>query len=294
MEQQMIILQGIPGSGKTTWAQNFLSFTNIKENWIRISRDDLRNMRGEYWIKEQEPIISEISEYAVHSVLRNRCNVIIDETNLNQNKIDKWKEIAQQYNTVVKFKYFHISLNEAIKRDENRESPVGRKVIKQFYYKYIDDGIDDRQYVEHNTRLPNAIICDIDGTLALRNGRSPFDLEKIDEDNINEPVRKVLEKYSDSHTIILISGRNKGIKVNEDKYYWKTLDWCKRYNVPVDNLLMREVDDNRKDWFIKKDLYNTYIKNKYNISFVFDDRNQVVDMWRNEGIPCFQVWYEDF
>lgn len=31
------------------------------------------------------------------------------------------------------------------------------------------------------------------------------------------------------------------------------------------------------------------IKDKYNVLGIFDDRQQVVDMWRSLGLKCFQV-----
>ena len=45
---------------------------------------------------------------------------------------------------------------------------------------------------------------------------------------------------------------------------------------------------------IKKEIYDTYIKDKYYIATVFDDRNKVVDMWRKEGLLCCQVAEGDF
>jgi hypothetical protein len=58
---------------------------------------------------------------------------------------------------------------------------------------------------------------------------------------------------------------------------------------------MRITSDNRKDSIIKKEIFAEHIQDKYYIEFVLDDRNQVVDMWRNElKLPCFQVYYGDF
>ena len=57
---------------------------------------------------------------------------------------------------------------------------------------------------------------------------------------------------------------------------------------------MRLADDNRKDSIIKEEIYNKVIKPRYNIKLVLDDRNQVVDMWRDIGLPCFQVAPGDF
>jgi hypothetical protein len=54
---------------------------------------------------------------------------------------------------------------------------------------------------------------------------------------------------------------------------------------------MRKTDDNRCDSIVKEEIYNEYIKDKYNVLAVFDDRDRVVDMWRRIGLPTYQVYY---
>ena len=57
---------------------------------------------------------------------------------------------------------------------------------------------------------------------------------------------------------------------------------------------MRNANDYRPDEVIKKEIYEREIKGKYDIICVFDDRNKVVDMWREEGFLCCQVADGDF
>jgi hypothetical protein len=52
---------------------------------------------------------------------------------------------------------------------------------------------------------------------------------------------------------------------------------------------MRPANDFRKDSLIKKEIYENDIKGKYNVIMVYDDRNQVVDVWRGLGLKCAQV-----
>ena len=74
-----------------------------------------------------------------------------------------------------------------------------------------------------------------------------------------------------------------------DKNKKVTEDWLKKNGIEYDKLLMRVTDDVRKDSIIKKEIYENNIKGKYNVSLVLDDRNQVVEMWRDLGLTCFQV-----
>ena len=57
---------------------------------------------------------------------------------------------------------------------------------------------------------------------------------------------------------------------------------------------MRSRGDKRPDQVIKKEIYDKYIKDKFNVLCVFEDRDKVVEMWRDEGLLCNQVYYEDF
>lgn len=59
-------------------------------------------------------------------------------------------------------------------------------------------------------------------------------------------------------------------------------------------LIMRSKGDHRSDAEVKKEVYDKYIKDKYNVMCVFEDRDKVVKMWRDEGLLCNQVYYGDF
>jgi hypothetical protein len=139
--------------------------------------------------------------------------------------------------------------------------------------------------------LEKVIICDIDGTLALLGNRNRFD-PTTGDDLLNYPIANILQIY-DNQTIfpiklILVTGR-------EEKYRNFTEEWLHKNN--VDHyilLLMRKTGDFRKDFIIKKELYEKHIKGKYDVLFVLEDRDQVVKMWRDEGLTCLQVAYGNF
>lgn len=141
--------------------------------------------------------------------------------------------------------------------------------------------------------VPSAIICDIDGTLALRGegklDRGPFDWDRVDEDLPNMPVVYLVQMcHKEGHRILLVSGRHEVCRE-------KTKDWCRYFGIPFGELFMRAHGDTRKDSIMKRELFEKHIQDKYRIEFVLDDRNQVVAMWRDElGLPCFQVAKGDF
>jgi len=131
---KLLVLCGIPGSGKTTFSRDFLKG---KTDWVRVSRDDLRSMRGDYWIPKQEEFITEMENSMVDYALSWQLNVIVDATNLHPKVIAKWKAAAAVWGAEFEIKKFDIALEEAIKRNALRPNPVGDVVITSFYNKYI-------------------------------------------------------------------------------------------------------------------------------------------------------------
>lgn len=179
-------------------------------------------------------------------------------------------------------------------RDSARERSVGEKVLKNFYLKYYPDKyaeeISDKRYIlEQNKSLPKCIICDLDGTLCLHQGRSPYDLSKVSGDKPNDLLVDLLRVLSGSVDIIFFSGRE-GIKqCREDTAKWIN----DNINIPY-QLYMRKEKDYRPDEVIKEELYNEIIKDNYYCIAIFDDRQKVVDKWRSLGLLCCQVYEGDF
>ena len=54
-------------------------------------------------------------------------------------------------------------------------------------------------------------------------------------------------------------------------------------------LVMRKDDDNRHDAEVKSEIFDTYIRGKYNVAFILDDRPKIVRMWKSLGLPVFNV-----
>lgn len=132
--KKIIVLQGPPASGKTTYAKKL---HKENKNNVIVSRDNIRLSRGDYWIPEQEDWISDIEEFEVKSALKHNLTPIIDATNLNQVYIDKWKAIADNEGAELEIIPMDVPpIEEAIKRDCNRERFVGANVIFNFYKKY--------------------------------------------------------------------------------------------------------------------------------------------------------------
>ncbi len=95
-------------------------------------------MFGKYWVPHRENLIENTELNIAEKAIQMGWSVIVDDTNLNPVYINRWKGLANSLNSEIEFKEFKVSLDEAIKRDSNRENPVGESVIRKFYNTYYE------------------------------------------------------------------------------------------------------------------------------------------------------------
>ena len=288
---KILVLCGLPAAGKTSYAREFIKG---KTDWVIVNRDSIREWRGDYWVPSQEDYISDLEEFSIRAAIKRNYNVIIDATNLNPKTQEKWRNIATETKSSIEFKEFYVPFKEALKRDKNRERSVGEKVLKNFYLKYYPDKyaeeISDKRYIlEQDKSLPKCVIVDCDGTIAIHQGRDPYDLSKVSEDKPNDPLVDLLRVLSGSIDIIFFSGREGTKQCCEDTAKWIN----DNVGIPY-QLYMRKEKDYRPDEVIKEELYNEIIKNNYYCIAIFDDRNRVIKKWREIGLLACQVYEGDF
>jgi len=139
----------------------------------------------------------------------------------------------------------------------------------------------------------NLVLFDIDGTLADINHRRHlvegedsnwagfFDL--MGADSVNESVAGLYRELwnSEVYECVLVTGR-------PEEYRKVTEQWLIWNEIPFERLLMRQSKDNRADHLIKEEVLESLVSKGERIAFVVDDRQSVVDMWRRNGVTCFQ------
>ena len=307
---KVIITVGIPGSGKSTWAKEQIA--KDSSNWIRINNDDLRNSFNNYNMSsDTEKLIQSTRDFLIKEALKRNKNVIIDNVNIKSKQFEAACKIASNLNIDVQVfeKPFFVTLDEAIERNSKRigNACVPQDVIEKFWK--LSGGASHKFYqpktktFTKNTAsqnilpqnswksdLPFAVVCDLDGTLQKNHGRSFYDASTCDKDIPNIPVIEFIKMaHKEGKQIIFMSGR-------EDVYKNPTENFFKLHLPEVPYLLyMRKTNDQRKDSVVKLEMFDEFIKDKYNVLAWFDDRNQVVNMIRDQlNITCFQVDYGDF
>ena len=291
--KKIILCRGLPASGKSTWAKEQL----LKGHgaWVRVNKDDIRSMAHAKWSKSNEKITLALRDALISESLEAGRNVIVDDTNLSNTHYNRIKQLVNGNATVEYKDFLDISVEECIKRDLNRPVSVGEKVIRKMYNQFLRPAIVKPVF---DSNLPSCVICDMDGTLSLLGNRNPYEASSCHLDLPNIPVVGVVNKlihsnYDESRgessfNIVVFSGRQGSSDVYEktDKWLHKHLNLCL---VNSYHLHLRKDKDQRPDSVIKEELYNQFVKDKYNVQAVFDDRLSVCKLWHSLGLPLFRV-----
>lgn len=135
---KLIICRGLPASGKSTWAKQWV--LEDPEHRVRINQDDIRLMLGKYWVPSREKLVQEIQFDAIVEALCRKFDVVIDNTNLNKKVLEKFDRLIKTFEDYeIEYKdFFDTPLSVCIERDKNRDLQVTEKVIRGFYNNYKD------------------------------------------------------------------------------------------------------------------------------------------------------------
>ena len=282
---KMIIMVGLPASGKSTTAKEIIA---AEGNTVRINKDLLRTMlHFDKFTGKNEGITKQTARAVAKELLQAGKNVIIDDTNLNPGTVQGWVDLAKECNAKIQYVRMDTSVSECIERDADREKSVGRDVIVKMALQHLE-------YLKGE----KVVICDLDGTLCDITHRLHFVrgseqkdwkgfFEALKNDKLRtEVLERVLKVCADNNArLIFVSAR-------PHDYYEHTIKWIFDHTISepfdYDALIMRESGDKRPDTEVKAEIYEKYLKN-LKIVKVFDDRPVVIKMWREKGLDVEDV-----
>jgi len=140
--------------------------------------------------------------------------------------------------------------------------------------------------------MTRCYLFDIDGTIADLTHRLPH-IQKMPKDwdaffdacGDDTPIQHIIDlafalcAYA---PVVYVSGRSERVRES-------TARWLIKHGLPTGQIYMRRDGDYRPDHEIKVELLAQLRADGFEPIMAFDDRNQVVEMWRANGIPCAQV-----
>jgi len=281
---KLLLMRGLPASGKSTFAR---ALVDNSATWKRVNRDTLRDMIDcGQWSQSKEKYIKAAELALAELYLKAGFNVVVDDCNLSPDAQRMWQEFAGKMDVRISVQDFtHVSPEECTERDKHRPNYVSEARIWQMYRDYL---APNPPVVARDPGLPDALLCDMDGTLALLGNRNPYDASTCEQDLLNVPVADIVLTYARTGIIILlVSGRGEQHRPESER-------WLARHAIPYKELFMRPEGDNRKDAIVKREMYEQRIQGHWNILFALDDRNQMVQLYRSLGLTCLQVADGDF
>jgi predicted kinase len=292
------ITRGLPGSGKTTWARQ-------QGGHVRVNRDELRRMLhgGPLHTGWAEVQVTLAQRAEIGALLRAGLKVICDDTNLRGKVVRELAELGRLCGAEVVVRDFtDVPVDVCVARDALRpdDDRVGEEVIRGMWQRYLagrklplplpDPGpVVASAHYEPPVGVPEAFLVDIDGTVAVMGGRSPYDESRVADDSPNEPVIRVVRAlHAAGYRIVFCSGRTDACRAD-------TATWLAEHvGVPYEALHMRAAGDQRKDSIVKAEIFEEHIRHAFRVVGVLDDRMQVVRMWRALGLTVLQVAEGDF
>jgi len=296
---RLLITRGLPASGKTTFARK------LQPRVVRVNRDDLRLMlHGRRLFTERaEDQVTHLQRMSVEALLARGADVIVDDTNLRGSTVREWAVLAARFRATFEVHDLtEVPLDECLRRDAGRPDGVrvGERAIRRMHDRYLAgrnlplpvpyvDPDDPGVLYDPDPELPPAVLVDIDGTVALIGDRSPYDWLKVGFDSPNPAViGAVRAMHAAGNAVVFCSGRDEEARA-------ETGAWLDLFvGVPYEGLFLRPAGDNRQDALVKREMFESEIRDRWRVVGVFDDRRQVVRMWRELGLTVFQVAEGDF
>lgn len=306
-----LVIIGAPSSGKSTLAQEIVEI-NPNVDYEIIERDIIRqeiggnSRRGFYRLSESnrdlyETYVSRLHTERIIKAYNAGKNIIISDTNINKHFRHELYSRLWAIGFVIQVECINNhSLDTLYELNARRhiDHQVNNSIIERMYIqlqKQYQDIIIEQEllslrnwYRTGRVSDGDVIICDVDDTIAYRTDREPFEWHKVESDaphyNNIALVHAAIESAPNTK-VMFFSGRS-------DECYQDTYAWINKHmglKKGTWSLHMREQGDHRKDWIVKGEMYQALVHNTYNVLYVFDDRQQVVDYWDNVGLPVIQV-----
>lgn len=136
----VIIICGLPNSGKSHLAKNYFD----KDNRKRINRKEIRKHLyemtnfGKIWNdsnfnEHDEFLVKHVERKIYEHFLQNNFKVLIDNTSVTEKSRSNYINFAKQMNKTIGGIYINTSLNKCMQRNHKEPFPIMDSVITNLY-----------------------------------------------------------------------------------------------------------------------------------------------------------------
>ena len=272
-------------------------------NRVRINRDSVREqLTGDATNHTREKEVTALQAQLQRAALAAGKDVVDDNTNLNGNFLPKTILAAQNAGATVQYKDFPVTLEEALRRNSQRDRKVPENVIRQMFTRLGPEGqfpVFPGSYPVKTFQAPAtrklAVAFDMDGTAnnvsRLRHwidkeNRRHRDFDAFHRLSEFEPAHdNVIDMMWDAHeagfAVLITTARS-------EPYRETTQKWLDDRLAPYENIYMRRANDFRPDYVVKKEMFG-YIKQHYDLVRCVDDNPQAVQAWEECGVTVSKV-----
>jgi hypothetical protein len=226
-------------------------------------------------------------------------DIIVDAYNVNPQRVREFEKLANETGAELIIHDIYVPYLVSYKRNKEvgvrSKEYIPRDVITTFYdmfyhERYRDELTDKRTIRQPELTLPSCVICDLDATLALHQGREPFEWSLLKTDKIDPRLRLLLNNFMGLYKVLFVTGRPESARQ-------ATTEWLKDPENKLHSnweLFMRKNNDFSHGDDYKEKVYHENIEGKYNVLCVFEDSNKCVTRWRELGLLTCQVANSDF
>lgn len=286
---KVLILSGLPGCGKTTFAKRWVSEDPTKRERITISE-----LRFGTLNRDNDRIAKDNAHIRATEAIEKGKSVVIDDTHLTQGARMRWLELAKRKSCDSEVFELDESIQTCVWRDSKRfgRDRVGRAVIHRMAL--LTGRIDWNQMTEARP----FIICEIDNVIANTQHREvwreqrPMNMEaywyQVISDHPKTQMIRLLKYLALHNNIIFTSHRP------IDRCGRNTEDWLEKHfnnNGLEENyryLFMRNAGDNRAEVEVKEELASL-LPPPSRVAMVLDTDPAVISMWQAKGYETLKM-----
>lgn len=140
--QKAFIMIGVPGSGKSTWAEEHL---HKDFDYIFSSDAYRKKLYNDENIQSKNKDVFKTLYNDMQTALEGGHNICFDATNVARKERKKFVDVCKKVNEDIELYAIILLVNRevAIDRDRKRERHVGEQVIDKFLNRYEDPSIEE-------------------------------------------------------------------------------------------------------------------------------------------------------